>query len=122
MEDKHGNKKHYKMYKSGKLWVSAAVATLALTAGMAYGPSANADAPQPPTQSAANPTTPAADKVVQANSQNKQGQADPQPTANSQNSNESQPVSGQNNKQDNQEKPLPGKQGTPTNDNKGGAR
>lgn len=28
-------KKHYKMYKSGKMWVSAAVATLALTAGMA---------------------------------------------------------------------------------------
>ena len=40
-------KKHYKMYKSGKLWVSAAVATLALTAGMAYGPSANADTAQP---------------------------------------------------------------------------
>ena len=46
-------KKHYKMYKSGKLWVSAAVATLALTAGMAYGPSANADA----TQASAQPAT-----------------------------------------------------------------
>lgn len=113
-------KKHYKMYKSGKLWVSAAVATLALTAGMAYGSSANADtmqtSPQPPTQSAANPTTTVADKAAQANSQNKQGQAAPQPTTNNQNNNE---VSGQNNKQDNQGKLLPGKQGTPTNVNKG---
>lgn len=28
-------KKHYKLYKSGKLWVTAAIATLALTTGMA---------------------------------------------------------------------------------------
>lgn len=36
-------KKHYKMYKSGKMWVSAAVATLALTAGMAVSTNASAD-------------------------------------------------------------------------------
>lgn len=114
-------KKHYKMYKSGKLWVSAAVATLALTAGMAYGPSANADATQasaqPATQTAANPTTPAADNAAEANSQNKQGQADPQPTANNQN-NGRQSTSGQNNKQDN-EGSQTNKQSTPANDNKG---
>lgn len=37
-------KEHYKMYKNGKMWVSAAVATLALTAGMAVSTNANADA------------------------------------------------------------------------------
>ena len=36
-------KKHYKMYKSGKMWVSAAVATLALTAGMAVSTNVSAD-------------------------------------------------------------------------------
>lgn len=36
-------KKHYKMYKSGKMWVSAAVATLALTAGMAVSTNISAD-------------------------------------------------------------------------------
>lgn len=67
-------KKHYKMYKSGKLWVSAAVATLALTAGMAYGPSANADTAQPtqPAQSAAKQTTSATDKAAVNNQTNDQ--------------------------------------------------
>ena len=37
-------KKHYKIYKSSKMWVSAAVATLALTAGMAVSTNASADA------------------------------------------------------------------------------
>lgn len=37
-------KEHYKMYKNGKMWVSAAVATLALTAGMAVSTNADADA------------------------------------------------------------------------------
>ena len=36
-------KKHYKMYKSGKMWVSAAVATLALTAGMTVSTNVSAD-------------------------------------------------------------------------------
>lgn len=39
-------KKHFKMYKSGKLWVSAAVVTATLTAGMAFGgQSVKADTP-----------------------------------------------------------------------------
>lgn len=37
-------KKHYKLYKSGKLWVTAAIATLALTAGMAVTSTTNASA------------------------------------------------------------------------------
>lgn len=37
-------KKHYKLYKSGKLWVTAAITTLALTAGMAVTSTTNASA------------------------------------------------------------------------------
>lgn len=108
------------MYKSGKLWVSAAVATFALTAGMAYGPSANADTAQPtqPTQ-AAKQTTPATEKATnnQTNSQTSQGQAG-QPTTNNtqQGNNVNQPASGQNAQQNNQSADKPG---APTNDNKG---
>ena len=41
-------KKHYKLYKSGKLWVTAAIATLALTTGMAV-TTTNASADNQPT-------------------------------------------------------------------------
>lgn len=114
-------KKHYKMYKSGKLWVSAAVATLALTAGMAYGPSVNADTAQPtqPTQ-AVKQTTPATDKVAtnnQTDNQTSQGQAGQQTTNKTQQGNNvNQPASGQNAQQNNQSADKPG---APTNDNKG---
>ena len=112
-------KKHYKMYKSGKLWVSAAVATLALTAGMAYGPSANADTAQPtqPAQSAAKQTTSATDKAAvnnQTNDQASQGQAGQQTTDNTQNNKGNQPATNQSTQQNNK-----GNQSTSNNDNKG---
>ncbi len=118
-------KKHYKMYKSGKLWVSAAVATLALTAGMAYGPSANADTAQPtqPTQ-AAKQMTPATDKAAtnnQTDNQTSQGQTDQPTTNNTQQSNKSnQPAGNQSAQQeDNKENQPSGNKSTPNNDNKG---
>ncbi|MRH47270.1 hypothetical protein GIX82_10900, partial [Lactobacillus reuteri] len=36
-------KKHFKLYKSGKQWVTAAVATVALSTGMILGGVAHAD-------------------------------------------------------------------------------
>lgn len=121
-------KKHYKMYKSGKLWVSAAVATLALTAGMAYGPSANADTAQPtqPAQSAAKQTTPATDKAAannQADDQASQGQAGQQTTNKTQNTQQNnksnQPTGNQSAQQDNKGNQPSGNKGTQNNDNKG---
>lgn len=43
-------KKHYKLYKSGKLWVTAAIATLALTTGMVATTTTNASADAQPAQ------------------------------------------------------------------------
>ncbi|KRM25475.1 KxYKxGKxW signal peptide domain-containing protein [Limosilactobacillus panis] len=120
-------KKHYKMYKSGKLWVSAAVATFALTAGMAYGPSANADTAQPtqPTP-AAKQTTSATDKAAtnnQTDNQTSQGQTDQPTTNNTQNtqqSNKSNQLTGkQSAQQDNKGNQPSGNKSTPNNDNKG---
>ena len=121
-------KKHYKMYKSGKLWVSAAVATLALTAGMAYGPSANADTAQPtqPVQSAAKQTTSATDKAAtnnQTSNQTSQGQAGQQTTNKNQNTQQNnksnQPTGNQSAQQDNKGNQPSGNKGTQNNDNKG---
>ena len=120
-------KKHYKMYKSGKLWVSAVVATLALTAGMAYGPSANADTTQPtqPTQ-AAKQTTPATDKAAtnnQTDNQTSQGQTGQQTTNKTQNTQQNnksnQPTGNQSAQQDNKGNQPSGNKGTQNNDNKG---
>lgn len=129
-------KKHYKMYKSGKLWVSAAIATLALTAGMAYGPSANADTTQPtqPTQSTAKQTTPATDKAATNNqtdnqtSQGKAGQQTINKTQNTQQNNKSNQPTGTQNNDNRGSKDTPqgdkgnqpsGNKGTQNNDNKG---
>ena len=40
-------KKHFKLYKSGKQWITAAVATVALSAGMVLGGVAHADTTTP---------------------------------------------------------------------------
>lgn len=105
-------KKHYKMYKSGKLWVSAAVATLALTAGMAYGPSANADVTAPETTNQpTQQTTPETNKVAtdQAANSNQKAQQD---------NKDNQQTGSQSTQQGSQDKQLADKQETQTNVNK----
>lgn len=47
-------KKHYKLYKSGKLWVTAAIATVALTTGMVATTTTNASADTQPQPNASN--------------------------------------------------------------------
>lgn len=54
-------KKHYKLYKSGKLWVTAAITTLALTAGMAATSTTNASADATVTNEKVNLATSAND-------------------------------------------------------------
>ncbi|MGF7102320.1 KxYKxGKxW signal peptide domain-containing protein, partial [Limosilactobacillus caviae] len=69
-------KKHFKLYKSGKQWVTAAVATVALSTGMILGGVAHADtAAAADTQPAV--TQPANDSQTKTSQDNNQEQTTP---------------------------------------------
>lgn len=76
-------KKHYKLYKSGKLWVTAAIATLALTTGMAV-TTTNASADNQPAvrESGTNTSDSVSDSTTTPSaSGSEQGQTSEQPGA-----------------------------------------
>lgn len=76
-------KKHYKLYKSGKLWVTAAIATLALTTGMAV-TTTNASANDQPAvrESSTNASDSASDSTTTPSaSGSEHGQTSEQPSS-----------------------------------------
>ena len=62
-------KKHFKLYKSGKQWCSAAIVTVAVAAGLMIGGVAHADNPQQPvaTQTVPDSATPSSATPVDEN-------------------------------------------------------